>query len=720
MKNKKLIQQDKVLLVIILSAALIFACFIPFIEGVARNSYHDDETVRLNNIDSYTDSYSLSEKSIYAMQRLYLDYQMQQGTIKKLDAESVSSALLENANDMSKEDKEGFFQAFMESSNNDIYDRAYYYITDGEHEAYTNEKSLKTMFEKNNDSYMEEKNDSSWYFSMRTDEKGKLKVLSTNVKSGLDDDFYDNAFVMLSQWYMVEGSVEPAPKALKNISFAIEIPLHMLVSQDVVMDDGAYYPIDGYYRPALLCGYGIFMVLLFAAGLLLPDKKLRESIWIERFSSHLGMVMMVIAQLVFLVTVAGLASAICNHITINSPIFSIFMIPVLAGLLFPSLMLGIGMRRLFLNENAKEESQLYTAALHVGHKIENFFTNILRIDFNDNNRKRAIMIVAVNAFCIIFLTIIYLLENSQDMGGLIIIVIIYSAIVYYLLNRSFKNMKKDYDRLDSMIQKTAHGNFEHQNEDLGIFEPMKESLQNLQNDFQEAVEQEVQSQRMKTELITNVSHDLKTPLTSIISYIDLLKDENLSDEERRKYVSILETSSGRLKHLIENLFEISKANSGNVTMDYMDVDIISLLKQAEMECENVLSKKQLVLRNQFQEEKVILKLDSQKTYRIFENLLSNVGKYALENTRVYVRVEDYGTMVEISIKNVSAEELDFDPDEIMERFTRGDKSRNTEGSGLGLAIARSFSELQNGTMKIVIDGDLFKAVIRFHRSDEQE
>jgi len=224
---------------------------------------------------------------------------------------------------------------------------------------------------------------------------------------------------------------------------------------------------------------------------------------------------------------------------------------------------------------------------------------------------------------------------------------------------------------------------------------------------------------MKTELITNVSHDLKTPLTAIITYIDLLKDEHITDEQRKSYLDTLERKSLRLKVLIEDLFEISKASSGNVKLEPVSVDICNLMRQVYLEYEEKMLENGLDVRFDMPEEKVILQLDSQKTYRIFENLYVNIIKYAMANTRVYIQAkvqEDaQGRYVHIEIKNISAEELTVNPTDLTERFVRGDAARNTEGSGLGLAIAKSFTQLQGGMFGIETDGDLFKAVIEWRR-----
>ena len=227
-----------------------------------------------------------------------------------------------------------------------------------------------------------------------------------------------------------------------------------------------------------------------------------------------------------------------------------------------------------------------------------------------------------------------------------------------------------------------------------------------------AVDKEVKSQRMKTELITNVSHDLKTPLTAIITYVNLLKEER-DEEKQREYIDVLERKSLRLKVLIEDLFEISKANSQNVTLNVVDVDIVNLFKQVKLEMEDKITAAGLEFRCEYPEEKIVIPLDSQKTYRIFENLLVNITKYAMPHTRVYVQIGRKEGKTFIRLKNISAAELNFKPEELTERFVRGDVSRNTEGSGLGLAIVKSFVELQKGELKIETEADLFKVEIQF-------
>ena len=297
--------------------------------------------------------------------------------------------------------------------------------------------------------------------------------------------------------------------------------------------------------------------------------------------------------------------------------------------------------------------------------------------------------------------------------------LLYSGILFLFLRRYFFDIQWKYRLLLASMNLLAEGNLDAPIEgDLGVFNPMKTEIQKIQRGFKKAVDEEVKSERMKTELITNVSHDLKTPLTAIITYVDLLKKEE-DPQKRKEYLAVLEKKSLRLKGLIEDLFEISKATSRNVTMNFMRADVIELLKQVGLENDSRIREARLDIRWSLPEEKVVMLLDSQKAYRIFENLIVNITKYAMPHTRVYIEVKDEGNEVLISMKNVSAAELDFDANEITDRFVRGDASRNTEGSGLGLAIAKSFTELHYGTLEVTTEADLFKVNIRLPKRTEE-
>ena len=244
------------------------------------------------------------------------------------------------------------------------------------------------------------------------------------------------------------------------------------------------------------------------------------------------------------------------------------------------------------------------------------------------------------------------------------------------------------------------------------FSSLANDINNISQGLENSIEQRIKSERMKSELITNVSHDLKTPLTSIINYVELIKkEENIQPEYLKDYVQVLDKKSKRLKILIEDLFEASKASTGNIELELVRLDLKQLLQQSIGELEDKLEEANLSLRVNLTEEDTYVLADGRRLYRVFENLLCNISKYSLKNTRVYIDVTKEDGKIITTMKNISSYELNFDPDEIMERFKRADESRNTEGSGLGLAIARDLVSLQGGKMSIEIDGDLFKVKV---------
>ena len=332
----------------------------------------------------------------------------------------------------------------------------------------------------------------------------------------------------------------------------------------------------------------------------------------------------------------------------------------------------------------------------------------LKVDLKEKNTKKLFFLVGIQ--CIL----LSLFCLGWFFG--IIGVFIYSIVLYVLLRKYLMKTQKDYVQLFEMTEQLAEGNLEVEiDEDLGIFNAFKEEVMHIQGGFKKAVEAEVRSQRMKTDLIANVSHDLKTPLTSIITYTDLLKDEDLDKEKRAQYLETLDQKAQRLKILIEDLFEMSKASSGNITMNLQEVEVISLMKQTLLELEDKIDAANLMIRRNFPEHKVLLMLDSERTFRVFDNLILNMTKYAMPHTRAYIDIVDLEQSVQIIFRNMSANEINVDVDELTERFVRGDQARHTEGSGLGLAIAKSFVELQGGTLDIHIDGDLFKVILTFNK-----
>lgn len=359
-----------------------------------------------------------------------------------------------------------------------------------------------------------------------------------------------------------------------------------------------------------------------------------------------------------------------------------------------------------MREYVREYSFLYQIFPYVKKQWNKLREETEHIDFSNKSVKTIVKLVILNFIVLSVVSMMWFFG--------IFALVIYSVVLFILLENYYRKIQFHYRALLRGVGRIAEGDLDTEiTEDLGVFEPFKGELGKVRTGFKKAVEDEVKSQRMKTELITNVSHDLKTPLTAITTYVELLKKEDITEEERRSYIEILEKKSLRLKVLVEDLFEVSKATSNNITIEKMDVDVVNLLKQVSVEHTDKFTQMELDVRWNVPDEKVILQLDNQKTYRIFENLFVNIQKYAMPRSRVYIDVQKADGCAEIVIRNMSAAELNVRPEELTERFVRGDASRNTEGSGLGLAIAKSFTEAQGGMFSVDVDGDLFKVVIRW-------
>ncbi len=321
--------------------------------------------------------------------------------------------------------------------------------------------------------------------------------------------------------------------------------------------------------------------------------------------------------------------------------------------------------------------------------------------------KSALVILGI--ICIEFLCITFNIYEGDNILAFWIIekIILIPAIVYFILCLR---------KLQQGAEKIADGEFGTRVDTKYLICDMKEHalvLNRIGNGIDIAVEERIKSERMKTELITNVSHDIKTPLTSIINYSDLIAKETTENEKISEYSLVLLRQSERLKRLIDDLVEASKASTGNLEINSEHFDVGVLFSQTTGEYDAKLAEKDLTLITKQPNEPVYIMADGRRMWRIFDNLMNNICKYAQSGTRVYLSLETQNGEAVISFKNTSRDALDIPADELMERFTRGDSSRNTDGNGLGLSIAKSLAELQGGRMDLTVDGDLFKVVLSF-------
>lgn len=324
--------------------------------------------------------------------------------------------------------------------------------------------------------------------------------------------------------------------------------------------------------------------------------------------------------------------------------------------------------------------------------------------------------------CNVGLVLMYFLYRGHNAIVELLILICFLA-VQVLAGIGMQRILQDSRKLLRGIEKIKDGELGEPvvvNERTRLFQEFADGVNHLSDGLQAAVETSLKDERMKTELITNVSHDLKTPLTSIINYINLLKEQKMPTQEAEHYIEVLDQKTQRLRHLTEDLVEAAKATSGNVELEMMPLAFDELMRQSIGEFEDKYSKKNLSLLATYPEGPVTILADGRRLFRVMENVLQNAYKYSLEGTRVYADLVCDGKVAAFTLKNISAAKLNISPEELMERFTRGDVARSTEGSGLGLSIAKDLVRLQGGTFEIQLDGDLFKIVITFPQYISQD
>lgn len=543
------------------------------------------------------------------------------------------------------------------------------------------------------------------------------------------------------QEYSSEYGTEIDESSYTPKNFRIEIGLNE--QSDFVWNYDEFYGVHGWYDTSsenlywVIGAYWIVAVLAIVVALvafLLPFIKKLNTGREFLFSLPLEVILLIVAGAVTLTSVMCL---VMSHMTMwelnenfsnNLPEFigNEISVETIYYLLLGANFIGWAVNFFLIYIVVAALRQMVTRPLYyLSHQVlcvrllkwlqekgKQLYRYLTKIDIDKKMNLTIIKIVVANFIVLTLLCCLWFFGVAGLIG--------YSIVLYVVLRKEGAKIKKQYHSVLHATEQIAEGNFKTSlDEELGMFEPIGASLEKVQQGFEKAVIEEAKSQNMKTELITNVSHDLKTPLTAIITYVDLLKKEDISEEERRSYIETLDQKSQRLKVLIEDLFEVSKAHSGNVKMNFVDVDVVSLLKQVRSEMDEQIRNSDLQFRWNLPEEKQILSLDGQRTYRVFENLLNNILKYAMPGSRVYVDLLVSDTEILIQFRNISASELNFDAELLTDRFVRGDSSRNSEGSGLGLAIVKSFVELQNGTFKIEVDGDLFKSTIIFSKYNTQ-
>ena len=730
LKSNKEIYKSKGIIAILVMIAIIVTSAL----GMCSSYKIIDKSAKSKKVN-YFNEYGFANLIAESSYALYYD------SMKENENQSASDFLLDIKKNITEEADEysSYIQEALNNNidqfnretlgwNNDANLKYYYYNTINNKTNTTLNENVK--FENNNIDLSEVNKDKyQFYAVVNFDNNGNVDVSEINggdkevLKSNIECSLIDirNEYDISNSDYE-EGYYNIDIKPIKNMTFVYAVP-KTITSYDNIRwgienADISIYESMGAGGAFIIAGIVALIALIF------PIKKAKSTILFRKISKIPFEVWIIIIGLA-IAALGPLAGQLIKA-TLNGDLQVIF-VEIIPSLIIPERIIWIFNFIIWLLSYSavfffvlvikyvfnvgvidyiKERTIFGMVIMLCVRIIKRTLDEITKVDLREKNNKLIIKLLAINAVILLIITSIWFFG--------IPVVILYSVILFFIIRKYVDKISEKYSKLREVTSKIAEGNLDVKiEEDLGLFEPFKGDLEKIQCGFKKAVDEEVKSQRMKTDLISNVSHDLKTPLTAIITYADLLKDENLSDEKRKQYIETLDRKAQRLQVLIENLFEVSKATSGNITLNIENVDVVSLMKQTLFELEDKLEEASLLVRKNMPKERVILPLDSQRTFRVFENLIINITKYAMPNTRVFIDIIENEDDVAIIMKNMAAEEITFNVDTIAERFVRGDESRNAEGSGLGLAIAKSFVELQGGTFNISVDGDLFKVKIVF-------
>lgn len=594
-------------------------------------------------------------------------------------------------------------------------------------------KTVKSKYLKNNIFDKDVKNKSIFYGTLYYDAKGELKDIESLYKGDYDGfnfmSFFENSLDVGysggedgSDRFYINGVSVPQDQIKintpDNVSIAYSVPKN-------VKDNGGmvYYYLNSWENynafSAAALMFGSFIIALF---ILFYPKSIEDEVTpFSSFRKLRGEIN--IGFTATAITLGCMGCLIVSGYTINGVFLNLVdtlgftfanFIVVLCNMVIWALtflVIGIGCYdvKYIVVDGIWRFLRDDTLIGDLCRNIKGGINKLGNVDLSDNINRTIMKYALINTLVILIMICLWWFG--------IFLAIIYAVVSYLWVKEKVDKIKADYDVLLVSAENLAKGNFNDEiTEDVGVFNSLKDEFRNIKTGFEEAVREETKSQNMRTELISNVSHDLKTPLTGIKNYVELLQQDSIDEETRKEYTETLNQYIDRLSTLIEDLFEVSKVNSGNINLDLMELNLIQLIEQTKDECFEVLNSRGLEMIMTLANSEIPLMLDGDKTYRIFENLFNNVAKYALPSTRVYIDIIESEEDVMVEIKNISASQMNFTSEEIVERFVRGDKSRHESGSGIGLAIVKSYVEAQGGSFKIDIDGDLFKAIIVFRKN----
>ena len=545
--------------------------------------------------------------------------------------------------------------------------------------------------------------------------EGENKTFETNC-----DNFFKEPYIALVDIndYIFDESFNGEP--LKDYFNKNNLSLSILISKDVVYNDKnseLYYEVvrNGKIDEINIISSKYSFAFIIAAVLLLPIvlKKYKCEHTVLKKAVKIYSMLPLIIKLFS----ALLGIGVIIDVFYASPAYDIFNSNYL-GLLFVLIVISI-----FIII----EVLFILNAFKILKKPRIFFEEYEIKHFKNHILSLKALLKTGNPLLFIFCNVIYLVL----IAGIIILFIVLSECSFdvfvvfcciylflFLFGILLLNLITSYGKISLYIDELSLGDFKEIPEEKGFFMKPVLKLKKIKNTVKQNVENAVKSEKLKTELITNVSHDLKTPLTSIINYIELLKDMGLNDRTAVEYIDILDKKSQRLKILIEDLFEASQLATGQLKLEKTKLDLCELIKQSIGELEAKINAKEIKFKEDIPDKPVFAVVDGRRMWRVFDNLINNIIKYSPKGSRAFISIEEREDKIIICFKNTSEQELNFSADELFERFKRGDDSRSSEGSGLGLSIAKDIVELHGGNIDIAIDGDLFKVSVVIYPSNQ--
>ena len=550
----------------------------------------------------------------------------------------------------------------------------------------------------------------------------KNQILFTNIKTDNYQQEIENIKQGKYYWYYESGQIHTDIEKINESNIRYDYGLDALEKLQqlgldfyVDFDEEQVEVGNGYYLEKTLYDtmiefkqvptYAIpitsVLLILIVTYLIwsIGHKKGEKGIYLnslDKISYELVCIFALSLLVIVLVVVNAITSAKLNIVSLSLSMISYFVGYIILATLVTTTIKRLKAKTLF--------RELWIAKMYRWIK-----RNMENLIFSNTSIMSKVAIVYVGIIVISLLIVLVFHD-----GIWILLLPVFWGFCLYKIAQYMKQIKTIEQALKDIYEGKKEVNISTQNLDKE-FKQIAMYVNDIAKGFSVAVEKSLKSERMKTELITNVSHDIKTPLTSIINYVDLLKKEEMPSEKAKEYLEVLDNKSQRLKRLTEDLVEASKASSGNIKLNMEILDVKELMKQVSGEFEDKLEEKHLELNTYMPKEDCLIKADSRYLYRVLENLYGNIVKYALESSRVYIDVFLVEGKVQIQMKNISKEKLNISADELKQRFVRGEASRNTEGSGLGLSIAESLTNLQGGRFEIYLDGDLFKVIIEFER-----